>query len=162
MAVFNPVVGPTSDLLLVGVSKLLHRRTVGAQTIRRDRVGLSVALERLLHKGERCLLITRFCNVALEDFAFLIDRSPEVYHLAVELHVQLVEVPTPVAEDSHPRHPVAAYVAGKHRSELVPPHPDRLVADIDPALEQQVLDVSQRQRETHVHHHYQPDHLELK
>jgi len=33
---------------------------------------------------------------------------------------------------------------GKHRTEPVPPKSHRLVADIDTALEQQVLDLAQR------------------
>ncbi len=47
----------------------------------------------------------------------------------------------------------------EHRPEAVPPVPHRLVTDVDPALEQQVLYIPQRQRETHVHQHHQPDHL---
>ena len=35
----------------------------------------------------------------------------------------------------------------------VPPEPYRLVADIDTALEQQVLDLAQRQRVPDIHHH---------
>ena len=33
------------------------------------------------------------------------------------------------------------------------------MAQIDAALEQQVLDIAQRQREAHIHQHHQPDHL---
>ena len=43
--------------------------------------------------------------------------------------------------------------------QTVPPEPDRLVADVDPALGQQILDVAQRQRLSHVHHHDQTDDL---
>ena len=42
---------------------------------------------------------------------------------------------------------------GEHRAEPVPPEPYRLVADIDTALEQQVLDLAQRQRVPDIHHH---------
>jgi len=34
----------------------------------------------------------------------------------------------------------------KHRTETVPPVPNRLVADVDAALEQNILNLSQRQR----------------
>ena len=37
-----------------------------------------------------------------------------------------------------------ARLRGEHRAEPVPPEPYRLVADIDTALEQQVLDLAQR------------------
>jgi hypothetical protein len=33
----------------------------------------------------------------------------------------------------------------------------RVVADVDAALRQQVLDIPQRQREADVNHYYQPD-----
>jgi hypothetical protein len=33
------------------------------------------------------------------------------------------------------------------------------MAYIDPALEEQILDVLKRQREAEVHQHHQPDHL---
>ena len=44
-------------------------------------------------------------------------------------------------------------LCGEHRAEPVPPEPYRLVADIDTALEQQVLDLAQRQRVPDIHHH---------
>ena len=43
-------------------------------------------------------------------------------------------------------HPLPSDLAGEHRTEPVPPKPHRLVADVDAALEQQILDVAQRQR----------------
>jgi hypothetical protein len=36
------------------------------------------------------------------------------------------------------------YLRGEHRTEPVPREPDRLVADIDTALEQHIFDLSQR------------------
>jgi hypothetical protein len=33
------------------------------------------------------------------------------------------------------------------------------MADVDPALEQQVFHVPQAEREAHVHQHHQPEHL---
>ena len=50
-------------------------------------------------------------------------------------------------------------LGGKHRTETVPPEPHRLVADIDATLEQQILDLAQRQRITDVHHHGEADYL---
>ena len=41
---------------------------------------------------------------------------------------------------------------GEHRSEPVPPETHGLVADVDPALEQDVLDLAQRQRIADLHH----------
>src|ERR1700730_3664357 len=47
----------------------------------------------------------------------------------------------------------------EHRAKPVPPESNGLVADVDPALGQQILDVAQRQRVSHVHHHDQTDDL---
>jgi hypothetical protein len=47
---------------------------------------------------------------------------------------------------AHPIDPLPADLSGAHRTEPVPPITDRLVADVDAALVQQVLDVAQRQR----------------
>ena len=44
---------------------------------------------------------------------------------------------------------------GEHRAEPVPPEAHGLVAHIDAALVQQVLDVAQRDRQAHVEHHRQ-------
>ena len=50
-------------------------------------------------------------------------------------------------------------LGGKHGAEPVPPEPHRLVADVDAAFEQQVLDLPQLQRIPDVHHHRQADDL---
>ena len=48
---------------------------------------------------------------------------------------------------------------GEHRTEAVPPVPDRLVADIDATFEQEIFDLPQRQRIADVHHHREVNHL---
>ena len=45
------------------------------------------------------------------------------------------------------------HLRGENRAEPVPPESYRLVADIDTAREQQVLDLAQRQRVPDIHHH---------
>ena len=47
----------------------------------------------------------------------------------------------------------------KHRTEPIPPVPNRLVADVDAPVEQNILDLSQRQRIVDIHHHHEADHL---
>src|SRR5215472_14550299 len=55
--------------------------------------------------------------------------------------------------------PSRAHLVIEHLAKSVPPEPDGLVADVDPALGQQILDAAQRQRVSHVHHHDQTDDL---
>ena len=159
MAVLDPVVRPATDLLAIGVAKVVHRRTVGAQTVGRDPVWCAMTFERLFHERKRGGLVSCPGDVALQDLTFLVDGAPEIDHLAVQLHVHLVQVPPPVAEPTHPVDALPPDVASEHRPKAVPPQPYRFMTDVDPTLEQQVLDVPQRQREAHVHQHHQPDHL---
>ena len=142
---------PPLDRILVDRRAALARSTLA--------VGRAMALERLLHEPQRRGLFAGPVDVALENLALLVERTPQVMHLAVDLYVDLVEVPAPLAENLHAAHPLAPHVGGEERAEPVPPHPHGLVANVDPALEQQVLDVAQAQREADVHHHHQADHL---
>jgi hypothetical protein len=80
-------------------------------------------------------------------------------HLAVDFDVDLVEMPLAAGLGAHVLDPLPADLAGEHRAESISPKTDRLVADVDAAHEQQVLDVSRGQRVSGVHHHGQPDHL---
>ena len=98
------------------------------------------------------VLVTKDSNTAL-------DSPPEVAHLAVDLHVDLVETPMPMGELAHVLDPLSADLAGEHRAEPVSPQPHGLVTNVDAALEQQVLDVAQGQGETDLKHDHQPDHL---
>jgi hypothetical protein len=79
--------------------------------------------------------------------------------LAVDLHEHLIEMPAPVFETAHPANPLPTDVACEQRAEPVPPLPHRLMADIDPTLEEQVFHIPQAQREADVHHHDQADDL---
>ena len=65
----------------------------------------------------------------------MIDGPPEIHHLAVDLDVHFIEMPTPVAETAHPAHTLATDIAGKHWAEPVPPKPDRLMAQINTPFE---------------------------
>ena len=71
---------------------------------------------------------------------------------AIDLHEDLVQVPAPARIRMVLNAPFPD-LCGEHRAEPVPPEPYRLVADINTALEQQVLDLAQRQRLPDIHHH---------
>ena len=109
-----------------------------------DRLWRAMALKRLFHEGQRGGFVARPGDKAFEDLAFVIDRAPEVNHLAIELHVHLVEMPAPVSESAHPVDPLPPDVAGEERAKPPPPLPNYLMANVDTALEQEILDVSKR------------------
>ena len=60
-----------------------------------------------------------------------------------------------MAKPAHRAYALAADVAREHGTEPVPLEPHGLMADVDVALEQQILNIPQRQRKTHVHHNHQ-------
>lgn len=105
--------------------------------------GESWRLVTFPHYPEGCCLVSPPGDVALEHLAFMIDRSPEVGHLAIELHVHLVGMPFPLLRASHAAQELAANVCSNERTERFAPVPHRLMADVDAGLEQQVLDTSQ-------------------
>ena len=89
----------------------------------------------------------------------MINGAPQVMHLTVDLHVHLIKASSPMAKALHPADALSANVAGEQRAEPLPPEPDCLMANIDPALEQQVFDVPQRQRVAYLHHYHVVDYL---
>lgn len=101
-------------------------------------------LRVLFINRKSCGFIAGFSDVTLEDLTFVIDRTPEVHHLAVQLHVHFIKVPFPMAEAPHPAGPLLADIGSEQRTEPVPPQPHCLVTQIDPALEQQIFHVPQR------------------
>ena len=51
----------------------------------------------------------------------------------------------------------ATELRGEQWAEPVPPEPNRLMADIDATLVQQIFDISKRKWITHIHHYRQAD-----
>jgi hypothetical protein len=86
-------------------------------------------------------------------------RALEIAELAVDPHEGLVQTPTLLGICAHMRYPLLSDLGGEHWAKPVPPEPDGLMTDVDPALGQEILDVPQRERVSHVHHHDQTDDL---
>jgi hypothetical protein len=80
-------------------------------------------------------------------------------HLAVDFHIDLIEVAFPLPKAFHPAYPLAPDFSSKDWAEPVLPVPHRLVADVDPAFCQPILDVPHAQPEPCINHHHQPDDL---
>jgi hypothetical protein len=102
-----------------------------------------MALQALLHERPSCRLVPFLRYEGLQDLALLIDRTPELNHLAVQLHVHLIKIPLPVPEAKQVAHAPPADLGREHRAEPVPSWPHCLVAEIIAALKKQVLDVAQ-------------------
>ena len=96
--------------------------------------GLPWRFNRLLNKFERSSLVPGLAGKGFQHFSFVIDRTPEIVHLAVILHADLVEVPSPVHMSPHPIDTLLGDLGGEHRTKSVPPQPHRLVTNVDAAF----------------------------
>ena len=103
-----------------------------------------MALQRLLHEGQCGSFFTGFRDKAFKDFTFVIDGAPQVMHLAVDLHVDLIEMPSPMSHALHPANPLPSDFPCEHRAKAVPPEPDSFMTKINAALEQQIFYIPQR------------------
>lgn len=103
-----------------------------------------MVLQRLLHEGKSCPLVSRLGDVAFQHLALLVGCAPEVKHFGVDLLTHLIMVPLPLSESVHPSYQLAANATGEQRTEPVSLVLHRLVADVVPALRQQVLAIPQR------------------
>jgi len=77
----------------------------------------------------------------------MIDGSPEIAELAVDLHENLIQMPAPLSTASHAGDPPFPNFGGEHWTKSVPPKPDGLVANVDATLGQKILDVAEGQRD---------------
>jgi hypothetical protein len=101
-----------------------------------------VPLHQLLHELEGGSLVPLLRDEGLQHLALVVYGAPEVAHLALHADVDLVQVPAPMRVLAHAVHPALADLGGEHGTKAVHPGPDRLMADVDAALEGQVLHVS--------------------
>jgi len=106
-----------------------------------------------------CLAITALCDKAFQDFPFVIHSPPKIVRLAVDLHEYLIQMPLPVCPRPHSINPSAANFSGKQRAKSVPPKANGLMADVDAAFVQKILNIAKRKRKPNIHHDGQTDDL---
>ena len=72
----------------------------------------------------------------------MINRTPQVVSLPTDLHKDFVQVPPPLRRLSHSFRAMFPDLVGEVSTETVHPVTYRLMADVDAAFVEQVLDVS--------------------
>lgn len=72
---------------------------------------------------------------------------------------RFIGMPTPLAETAHIAGQLLSYFAGEHRPKAIPPETNDLMANVDAALKQRIIDVPHRQRKPHIHEHDEADDL---
>src|SRR5271156_421073 len=143
MRILRAIVEPTTNLVTIGVADLFHRRGIRAKPVSDDAPRAAILLHGALQKLERCSLVPLRGDHRFPDLAFVINGPPEIAELAVDLHEDLIQMPPPLGEAAHVLNPLLPDLRREHRAEPVPPKPDRLMADVDPALGKQILDIAQ-------------------
>ena len=81
-------------------------------------------------------------NVAFQHFAFVIHSPPKVVRLVVDSHENLVQMPLPIRTSAQLLNAFLSDPGSRQRDETVLPETDRLMADINTAFVQQILDIT--------------------
>ena len=89
----------------------------------------------------------------------MIDGTPKVVPLTIDLHENLVQMPLPVRICTHPVDPLSPDLSSKHRAKSIPPKPTVSWLMSIAALVQQVLDIPERKWKANVHHDRQANDL---
>jgi hypothetical protein len=86
----------------------------------------------------------------IEDLALGVDGAPQINPAPITFQIDLVKMPSRVRLRA-----ALAQAPSDHRPEVVHPAADRFVRDRDPALSEQILDVTKAEREPEI----EPDRL---
>ncbi len=138
MGIFCAIVEPTATLLTLTDSNDPQCRTERAKPVGYDRSRSAVTFHGALQEFQRGQEIPALRRKNLKHLAFVIYRTPEIMRLTIDPDEHLVEVPAPLwkrpmMNASFPDR------GGERWTEPVPPVPNRLMADIDTALEQEIF-----------------------
>ena len=125
-------------------------QTICADAFRTD----TGVLQELAEQTHRGLGITTFLNQDIQDFAFVVDCSPEPHSLFRDLHDHLVKVPAA----SRPW-PGSGNVLSEKPSEFESPTSDGFIVRLDATFSQHPLNVAQTQGEAELEPHGLPDHI---
>jgi hypothetical protein len=105
----------------------------------------ALVLEQFAQQPQRCAGIAAFLNQNVQHFAFVINGSPKPHPFAANLHNHFVQMPA--ARWLGPGSPqILSEVATKFQT----PTSDGLVANVDPALGQHLLDIAKAQGEPEI------------
>jgi hypothetical protein len=103
---------------------------------------------------ERGVLVASILHQDVQNLVLVVDGAPQVHPPAADLHHHLVQMPS-----AGGRRPAPSQVRRDQRAELDYPAAHRFAADLDTALGQQLLDVTDAQREAEVQPHGISDHV---
>ena len=159
VAVFSPIVLPQSTgTMEVLQAEFAQRSAVGSEPIRDDGGRFDgLVSDEPAQQFQRRRGVPFPLHYKVQHLALVIDGPPQVHPLAADLADHLVQMPA-----RRRRHPAPLQAPGELGPELDRPAPDRLVADVDAALGEQLLNVPKAEREAEIQPHRMADYVRRK
>jgi hypothetical protein len=146
MRILGPIVSPAPLFVRAAQPSLAERRGVRAQLVgdqqfRRE----ALLLEKLAHQSQRRLAVAPALYQHVEHLALVIDGTPEIHLPTGNPDHHLVQMPPVTRPRATPAQP-----SGDRRAEFQHPTPHRFIGEVEPALGEQLLDVSVAQGEAEI------------
>ena len=135
------IVRPMTGFLPIADVEVTQGGTMGPEAVASQDMRTAMPLQGFLQEFQRGFLVTRLRHEALEHLTFVRNGLPEIVPLTVDRHENLVQVAAPV-DSAQASNATLAALGCKQRAEHVPPAPHGLIADLNTALMQVVLDVA--------------------
>jgi Transposase IS116/IS110/IS902 family len=159
MRILRPVVlAHRSGMVPLAQVEIMRGGTIRPQPIGHDTHGMvSDILQQLAHQPERRRLVSALLEQHVENLAFIIYRAPEIHPCPANADHHLVEMPA--RRWVHPR---ATKRLCNANAKFERPAADRLMADVDTAFSQQILDIAKAHRKAEIEPHRMSNHNSRK
>ena len=142
----------------VATAKFSKCCSIRRQFVSRDFLPMdALVLEQLAQRPQRSAGIATLLDQHVQDFAFVVDRTPQPRPLAADLHQNFIEMPTAGRLGSG-----LSEISSEQSSELQAPTADCLVAGVNAALSKHFLDILKAQSEPEIETNAQADDIRRK
>ena len=143
MGIFCAIVEMPAALLTAGISNLFHSRAIRLAPVSYDDPGIAIPFHGFSHEFQCGSLVPNFRNEGLQNFALMVNGTPQIVSLPTDLYKDFVQVPLPLRRLSHSFRTTLPYLLGKVSAKAVHPVTNRFMADIDAAFMEQIFNIPQ-------------------
>ena len=95
MRILSAIVEPATNFMTTGGADLLRRRRIGAKPVGDDAAGAPILLHDAFQELQRRDPVPLHSNHCLQNFPFVVNGAPEIAELAIDLHEDFVQMPSP-------------------------------------------------------------------
>src|SRR5208282_3036892 len=113
-------------------------------------LGRRRVLQKLAHQFQRGVLVALGLDQHIENLALGVDGAPQINHPPIDFQIDFVKMPSRMRLRA-----ALPQMRGDHRPEVIHPAAHGLVRDGDPALSEQILDITKAECEPEI----EPDRL---